>query len=53
MKLFPYERRRLSCLEGELRSEESELASKFGMLSGDDDRRVVPGGVLEFDVACQ
>ena len=29
MKLFPHERRRLDCLEGELRSEEPELASKF------------------------
>lgn len=29
MDLFPYERRQLDCLDGELRAEEPGLASKF------------------------
>lgn len=33
MRLFPYERRRLDCLEGELRAEEPELASKFDVFT--------------------
>jgi hypothetical protein len=31
--LFPYERRRLDCLEGELRGEAPELASKFDVFT--------------------
>ncbi len=33
MELFPYERRRLDCLEGDLRGEEPELASKFDVFT--------------------
>ena len=33
MDLFPYERRRLDCLEGELRGEAPELASKFDVFT--------------------
>lgn len=33
MELFPYEQRRLDCLEGELRAEEPELASKFDIFT--------------------
>jgi hypothetical protein len=33
MKLFPHERRRLDCLEGELRGEAPGLASKFDVFT--------------------
>lgn len=33
MKLFPYERRRLDRLEGDLRADEPELASKFDVFT--------------------
>ena len=33
MELFPYERRRLDSLEGELRAEEPGLASKFDVFT--------------------
>jgi hypothetical protein len=33
MDLFPYERRQLDCLDGELRAEEPGLASKFDVFS--------------------
>jgi hypothetical protein len=33
MKLFPHERRRLDCLEGELRGEAPDLASKFDVFT--------------------
>jgi len=33
MELFPFERRRLDCLEGELRAEEPGLASEFDVFT--------------------
>lgn len=33
MKLFPYEQRRLDRLEGDLRADEPELASKFDVFT--------------------
>lgn len=33
MELLPYERRRLDCLEGDLRAEEPGLASKFDLFT--------------------